>query len=183
MFDTIEEETEDNIILANSDENIIIALSSIIFGLVVLCFSFKGFANVYYDFNNISESNIFAYILMFGAYMALGGSLIWHGFECLLFKSKAKIDNDHKKVIVEQKCTIKFLESVKETYLSDIKEIEIKHKTTFEGYDSWNIYFITNTGKSMHFFSSNESKTKELADKICKLINPQMSFRESEVSY
>lgn len=177
MFDIIEKETKDRIILANSDENIIITLFSMIFGLVVLCFSFKGFSNVYYDFNNINETNILVYILMFGVYAVSGGILIWHGFKCLLFKTTATIDKNHNKVIVERKSSIKCLEFIKEIYLSDIKYIEIIHSTDVEIPDSWSIRFFINTGKLDFYSSSNESETKKLTDKICRLINPQIPLR------
>jgi len=177
MLDIIEKETKDRIILANSNENIIIALFSFVFGLVVLCFSFKGFSNVYYDFNNISENHIFLYILIFGGSMIFGGFFIWNGFKCLLFNTKATIDKNHNKVIIERKSSIKCLEFIKEIYLSDIKYIEIFHLTNVEWLDSWSIRFFTNTGKLDFYSSSNESETKELTDKICRLINPQIPLR------
>ena len=177
MFNIIEKETKDRIILADSDENIITASFSIIFGLVVFCFFFKGFFNANYDFNNVSENDIYINILMVGGGMVFGGFFIWNGFKCLLFKTKATIDKNHNKVIVERKSSIKCLEFIKEIYLSDIKYIEIFHSTDVEIPDSWSIRFFINTGKLDFYSSNNESETKELTDKICRLINPQIPLR------
>lgn len=182
FFNTINEETEDQIILANDFENIIISLFSFILGSIVLWNTFEDFFTTFFNYSNTSNS--FDILLLLGAFVAFGGLCIWYGFKYLLFKSKAVIYKNHQKIIVERKSIMKCLESVREIYLRDIKEIEIKHKTTFEGYNSWDIYFVTNTGKSERFFSSSiESETKKLTDKICKIINSQIPIRESEVSY
>lgn len=182
FFNTIKEETKDQIILANDLENIIISLILFILGLIVLWAIFEDFFTTIFNYSNTSYS--FETILIQGTFVAFGGLCIWYGFKYLLFKSKAMIYKNHQKIIVERKSIMKCFESVREIYLRDIKEIEIKHKTTFEGHNSWDIYFVTNTKKSECFFSSSsESETKKLTDKICKIINSQIPIRESEVFY
>lgn len=179
MFDTIKEETEDHITLTNCLERVIVSLFCFIVGLIVLWDIYEKFVTAILNYSNTSDSSS---ILMLGIWVVAGGLLIWKGFNCLLFKSKAEIDKNYHKIIVEQKCIIKCLESFREIYLIDVKEIEIKHTTSLEAVDSWTIYFITNTRKPEWFFhSSIESETKKLADKISQIINPQIPIRESEV--
>jgi len=183
MFNTIKEETEDRVILGNSNENIITASFSIIFGLILLWFfTEKLLFTVIIDHSILKD--IFLRIILLGGFIALGAFIVLSGFENLLFKSKAEINKNNKMVNIERKFIIKYSEPVEKIYLPDIKEVKIEHVTSLEFHDSWNIYFITNTDKSEYFFtSSSESETKELADKICKLINPKIPLCESEVSY
>lgn len=181
MFNTIKEETEDYIILANYLESVIVSLFCFIVGLIVLWDIHEKFVTAILNYSNTSDSTT---ILGLGIWVVAGGLFIWGGFNYLLFKSKAEIDKNHHKIIVERKFIIKCLESFREIYLIDVKEIEIKHKTSLEACDSWNIYFITNTRKPECFFrSSSESETKKLADKISQIINPQIHIHESEVFF
>ena len=177
-FNTIKEETEDYIALTNYLENVIISLFCFIVGLFVLWDIFEDFFTAILNYSNTSD---ISGMILQGFFVAFGGLCIWCGFEYLLFKSKAEIDKNHQKIIVERKCIIKCLESVGEINLMYVKEIEIEHKTSFEGNNSWDIYFITNTGKSKCFFAGYESETKKLADKISQIINPQIPIRASEV--
>lgn len=181
MFNRIKEETEDHITLTNYLESVIVSLFCFIVGLIILWDIYEKFVTAILNYSNTSDSTT---ILGLGIWVVAGGLCIWCGFNNLLFKSKAEIEKNYQKIFVERKSIIKCLESFREIFLIDVKEIEIKHTTSLETGDSWNIYFITNTRKPEFFFSSSsESETKKLANKISQIINPQIPICESKVCF
>jgi len=168
FFNRIKKETGDLIILINDTENIIMSLFLILTGLFGLWLFYVIFSSIFNNFS-IDSHNLFR-IIMGAIFLSLPVLFILQGFHDLILKSKAKIDLNLHKIIVERKSIVKSLESFKEINICDLKKIKIVEVDDPESVYSWYINFVTNTGKLNFTLYSNKLELNELSDKINKLI-------------
>ena len=168
FFDTIKKETRDLIILTNSTESIIGSLFLILTGLFGVWLFSATFSSI---FNNFSiDLHSFFSIIIGVIILSLIVLFILQGFHDLIVKSKATIDLNLLKVVVERKSIVKGLEFVKEINICDLKEIKIVKINDPESSYSWYVNFVTNTGNVNFTLYSDKSKLTRISNKINKLI-------------
>lgn len=170
FFNTIKKETENLITLTNDTEKIIMSLFLILTGSFYLwLFIIKApfFNNLSIDLHNLFNMTIAGAI-----FLSLPILFLLQGFHDLIIKSKAKIDFNLQKIILERKSIIKNLNSVKEINICNLNKFEIVEVDEPESVYSWYIDFVTNTGKLNFTLYSNKSELKKLSNKLNKLINP-----------
>ena len=196
LYDPVEEETDNRIVLANNIDcgpaDVLVSLVIILFGsFAVWC----GFL-MWSDFFPFPDPSFFlgSYLMLFIRFGVLigalffGGIYIWIGLAMLLIKESVTIDKRLQNVTVKKDSFIKYLRSIKEIPFSHIKKIEITYNTHSDKHDydssandssgSWSISLIAIDGDPVEICGRRPKSTVEkIAEKVCRITDANVTHR------
>ena len=181
VFQKVEEETEDRIVLVDS------GMGNILVGLFVTPI---GSLFVWGGVSCFANSGVGLFDRFVGLMFTLVGAIsLLYGVHLLLIKESVIFDKRLQNVTIEKDSFIKYFKSIKKIPFPHIKEIEITYHTSHKGYKydssandssgSWSISLITTDGDSVHIYDKREPKleVEKIAEKICRITDTKVTHR------